>query len=589
MHSGPALSNHRGKLLVVDDSPSILASLCELLHEDHEVIFASSGEEALELAYTSNPDLILLDVVMPGIDGFEVCASLKSSPGTRDIPVIFITSMGEEVDQAKGLEAGAIDYVQKPFSSAVVKARVRNHLEVKRRQDALKGLTLRDGLTGIANRRRFDEALNEEWSRAARSRTPLSLIMIDVDHFKLYNDNYGHASGDACLRNIAAALVDSLLRPVDLLARFGGEEFVCLLPSTDETGALQVAERFKAGVAALAIPHEHSKTRPVVSISLGVATLIPIAEARPEILVVEADNRLYDAKRRGRNLIVGSAPGPSTPAQNENAVQDPAAADLPAILLVDDDLHMRAILSASLATLRARVEVVPDAREALNFLSRSRPSLILSDVVMPGMDGFSLCQQVKANPTWKDIPFVLLTSLSRNLRERSVTAGADDYLSKMEDDQVFRMRTSYLLDLGTAALDGVANGKAPGDRTVYLASASSTIRTQMEMQLHPVGIRLHGVPGLQELWTDLGRRKPDLIAIDLDTEGGILCEWLPAMKKLPGCERIPVVVLAAKGEDALLRPLQGWIDDRLQKPLEAQDTRHRVNLLLQLGRIRKPG
>lgn len=589
MPSGHALSNQRGKLLVVDDSPSILATLCELLHEDHEVIFASSGEEALELAYSSNPDLILLDVVMPGIDGFEVCASLKSSPGTRDIPVIFITSMGEEVDQAKGLEAGAIDYVQKPFSSAVVKARVRNHLEVKRRQDALKGLTLRDGLTGIANRRRFDEALNEEWSRAARSRTPLSLIMIDVDHFKLYNDTYGHAAGDTCLRNMAAALIDSLLRPVDLLARFGGEEFVCLLPSTDEAGALQVAERFKAGVAALAIPHEHSPTRPVVSISQGVATLVPIAEARPEILVVEADNRLYDAKRRGRNLIIGSAPSPAATVRTESAAKDQDDADLPAILLVDDDLHMRAILSASLASLRARVVVVPDAREALNFLSRSRPGLILSDVVMPGMDGFTLCQQVKANPAWKDIPFVLLTSLSRNLRERSVHAGADDYLSKMEDDLVFRMRTGYLLDLGTAGVDGTATRKTADERTVFLASASSTIRTQMEMQLHPAGIRLHGVPGLQELRTDLERRKPDLIALDLEVEGGVLAEWLPAMRKLPGCERIPVAILAAKGEDAMLRPLQGWIEDRLLKPLEAQDTRHRVNLLLQLGRIRKPG
>ncbi len=585
--------SQRGMILVVDDSPAMLAPLCELLHEDHEVIFATSGQEAIDMAHSHNPDLILLDVVMPEMDGFEVCSRLKACPGTLDIPVVFVTSMGEDVDHLQGLSMGAIDYIEKPISPELVRARVKNHILGKRKQDALKGLTLRDGLTGIANRRRFDEALLEEWSRAARGQTQLSLVMLDVDHFKIFNDTYGHVAGDTCLRSIAGALSQSLMRPVDLVARFGGEEFVCLLPGTDPAGALLVAERFREAVAELAIPHEHSPTAPTVTLSQGLVTMVPVAEATPDLLLVEADNRLYEAKQNGRNRIGKAAAMAKSPSPETGTSVERARPDLPTILLVDDDQHMRAILAARLAFLPANVEVAASAEEALNFLARYRPQLVLSDVVMPGMDGFNLCGRVKENAALRGIPFVLLTSLSRNLRERSILAGADDYLSKLEEDQVFRMRTRLLLELGI--LNAVGAGGTEGTEcsvevegsTAYLCSASTTIQKQMEIQLLSAKIRVHVVSGTSDLMRDLHLRAPDVLILDLDQDEEALRECLVGVRDTAGCADLPVLLLTSKGEEARMQPLEEFVTDRLLKPLEANETRHRVKLLVKLASARR--
>jgi diguanylate cyclase (GGDEF)-like protein len=573
--------------LVVDDSPAVLASLCELLSEDHDVILATSGKEAIDVAHSQNPDLILLDVVMPEMDGFEVCTRLKLSPGTMDIPVVFITSMSEEMDYLQGLKIGAIDYIQKPITPEVVKARVRNFIQVKRKQDDLKGLTIRDGLTGIANRRRFDEALQEEWSRGARSQTPLSLIMIDIDHFKLYNDTYGHIAGDACLCKVAEALSQSLLRPVDLVARFGGEEFVCLLPGTDSGGALLVAERFQQSLAVLAVPHANSNTAPIVTLSQGLATMVPDAETPSDLLLVEADNHLYEAKRNGRNRIEWTTATPKPVSPLSAGLKGTMRPELPTILLVDDDPHMRAILAGRLAFLPANLELASSADEALNILGQLRPQLVLSDVVMPSMDGFTLCQKVKENATLRDIPFVLLTSLSRNLRERSVLAGADDYLSKLEEDQVFRMRTKLLLELGTLTAAGVAiseDGKGP---TVYLCSDSAIVQKHMEVQLVLAGIRVHLAAGLSVLMRDLQVRVPDVLALDLDQDDDSLQECLTHMRGLPELAALPVLLLARKGEETRMQHLEEFITDHLPKPLEAQETRHRMKLLVRLARARQ--
>lgn len=602
----------RGRVLVVDDSPAILASLCELLGEDHEVIFATSGQEAIDMAHSQNPDLILLDVVMPEMDGFEVCSRLKLSPKTLDIPVVFITSMGEEVDYLKGLKVGAIDYIEKPINPEVVKARVKNLIQVKRKQENLKGFTVRDGLTGIANRRRFDGALRKEWTSAASNQTQLSLIMIDIDHFKIFNDTYGHIAGDACLCKIAEALSQSLTRPVDLVARFRGEEFVCLLPGTDPAGALLVAERFRDAIAALAIPHEHSPTAPMVTLSQGLATMVPDADAPSDMLLVEADSQLYEAKRNGRNRIGRAVASAESNSPLSGGSQGKARPELPTILLVDDDPHTRAILAGRLAFLPANVELVTSAEEALNFFSRSRseqvrlgwphpgpqrrtlnfidrskPQLILSDVVMSGIDGFSLCQRVKKRSTLRNIPFVLLTSLDLNLRERSILAGADDYLSKVEEDQVFRMRTRFLLELGILHASGAVGSADVEGSTLYLCSGSTTIHKQMEVQLLVAGIRIHLVSGLTALMQDLQLRMPDVLVLDLDQDEGSLQDCLTRLQDLPEYTDLPVLLLASKGEEARMLPLEGFITDRLLKPLEAEETRHRLKLLIRLARARR--
>lgn len=291
-------------ILVVDDSPMNIKILHEILHGEYRVLFATSGAEALTTVAAALPDLILLDIMMPEMDGYEVCRRLKDDPRTRRIPVIFVTALADQEDEAKGLALGAIDYISKPVNQAVVRARVKNHLELKKYQDFLQNLALLDGLTGIANRRNFDERLAAEWKRAKRNRLPLSLLLLDVDYFKLYNDHYGHAEGDECLRRIAAVLRQGTTRPADLAARYGGEEFVILLPETDRKGAAVTAEKVMATVTELAIPHAYSKVASHVTVSIGATSLTPNEERTPEQLVKAADQALYQAKEQGRNRVV---------------------------------------------------------------------------------------------------------------------------------------------------------------------------------------------------------------------------------------------------------------------------------------------
>lgn len=297
------MTDARSKILVVDDIPSNVHVLSRILKDEHDIYFATDGAKALELAQSRLPDLVLLDIMMPGMDGYEVCSRLKTDPITRDIPVIFISAKSEVEDETYGLEVGAIDFISKPISPPIVKARVRNHLLLKRQTDLLRTLSFADGLTGIANRRRFDEVLLREWRRCGRVQLPLSLIMLDVDQFKPYNDHYGHQAGDECLRAVAQLLAEQMMRPGDLIARYGGEEFVCLLPETDEDGAVQVAERLRETVADRRLPHAVSHVADHVTISLGVATARPMLDDTPERLTQLADGLLYEAKRAGRNRV----------------------------------------------------------------------------------------------------------------------------------------------------------------------------------------------------------------------------------------------------------------------------------------------
>lgn len=291
-----------GRILVVDDAMENIQILHHALRDEHEVLFALSGEKALEVALEQQPDLILLDAVMPGMDGYAVCAALQASPRLQDIPVIFVTALNQPEDETRALEAGAVDFISKPFNVAVVRARVRSQLTIKRQADAMRELSMTDGLTGVANRRSFNEALDAEWRRCARAGLPVSVIMIDVDHFKLYNDNYGHQAGDLCLQQVSAAMARCASRPQDLLARYGGEEFILLLPQEAAPGAEVVARRILDEVRALAIAHAAAPTTPFVSISLGVCTALPPLDSTDsDTLVRMADSQLYRAKQDGRN------------------------------------------------------------------------------------------------------------------------------------------------------------------------------------------------------------------------------------------------------------------------------------------------
>jgi diguanylate cyclase (GGDEF)-like protein len=292
------------RILVVDDEAFDVAILGEALRPDHEVLFATNGEEALRIAASDHPpDLILLDVMMPQLDGYEVCRRLKSDEGTQNIPVIFVTVRDAVEDEARGLELGAIDYVTKPFNMPIVRARVRNHIELKRRGDDLETLSSLDGLTSIPNRRRFDEVLVLEWRRALRARTWLSLTMMDIDQFKAYNDYYGHPAGDRCLKEVARTIAGCLTRAGDFVARYGGEEFGAVLPDSDPDGATAVAERMRKEVRSLNTEHCCSTVSRHVTMSLGTASIVPVRDASPAALVEAADRMLYEAKEAGRNRV----------------------------------------------------------------------------------------------------------------------------------------------------------------------------------------------------------------------------------------------------------------------------------------------
>lgn len=291
-------------ILIVDDEHVNIRALQAVLGREHHLVFATSGEEALERAVqTPQPDLILMDIVMPGLDGFEVCSRLKKDEKTRHIPVVFLTAKWETSEEAKGLQCGAVDYIRKPFSPPIIQARIRNHLELKRIRDMLETLSSVDALTGISNRRRFNDIYAREWQRASRNTTQLSLLFIDIDHFKKYNDFYGHLAGDECLRAVARALQSCLSRPGDFVARFGGEEFIVLLPDTDTQGAVHLAETIREAVSVMGIRHIDSPVTDHLTVSIGVVTCRDAKKCDCNEILNHADRMLYQAKNEGRNCV----------------------------------------------------------------------------------------------------------------------------------------------------------------------------------------------------------------------------------------------------------------------------------------------
>jgi len=311
-------------VLLVDDQAIVVEAIRRILASQPEIQFHACTDVALAIptARQLKPTVILQDLVMPGVDGFTLVRFFRADPDTAGVPIIVLSSKEDPRDKSRAFETGASDYLVKIPDSIELIARIRAHsksylLQVERDEAyrALEALKLelqasnlelarisnQDALTGLANRRRFDETLDTECRRAARDQMPLSLVMTDVDFFKKYNDAYGHPAGDGCLRHVARALASVIRRPADLAARYGGEEFALILPSTTQEGASHVAETLRAGVEALAIPHAGSNVAAHVTLSLGIATIEPGHPLAPAALIEHADAALYAAKHGGRN------------------------------------------------------------------------------------------------------------------------------------------------------------------------------------------------------------------------------------------------------------------------------------------------
>lgn len=303
-------------ILIVDDNPTNLSVLSAALKKSgYKIRVAVDGEGAIEQTLIDPPELILLDIQMPGMDGIETCTRLKQISQTKDIPIIFITASADVDNKVKGLSVGAVDYITKPFQHEEVLARVNVHLELrlltrkvqaqalalKRANQELERIANLDGLTAVANRRRFDAYLQQEWKRLMREQLPISLILCDIDYFKSYNDHYGHQAGDECLKVVAQTLKSTAQRPADLVARYGGEEFAIILPNTAPTGAVHVAEIIRKKILDLQIVHDQSEVSQYLTLSLGITGQIPTPHLSLHSLVHFADKALYAAKHRGRN------------------------------------------------------------------------------------------------------------------------------------------------------------------------------------------------------------------------------------------------------------------------------------------------
>ncbi|MBT3358459.1 MAG: diguanylate cyclase [Rhodospirillales bacterium] len=297
--------NERGTILIVDDDPMNIDILSEILEDHHEILFATSGADALKVAEAEAPDLIVLDVVMPEMDGYEVCASLKANPVTATIPVIFVTGLTSVSDEARGLEVGAVDYITKPVSPPIVLMRVGNHIKLTKALAMLAKLSTTDGLTELANRRHLDSRIELECCGLRRPTGPLSVIMLDIDYFKNFNDTYGHLAGDDCLKEVSRLIAETVRRSLDMAARYGGEEFCCVLPVTDHEDAMKIAEDIRENILALKIPNRGSDISKYVTVSLGVVTIVPDGNIPPADVIAMADERLYAAKNAGRNRTLG--------------------------------------------------------------------------------------------------------------------------------------------------------------------------------------------------------------------------------------------------------------------------------------------
>jgi len=305
------------KILIVDDEKMNIMALAHFLKPQHEIIIASDGTSALAEAEKHIPDIILLDILMPDMSGFDVLIKLKGSGATMNIPVIFLTGLDNAEDEEKGLLLGAVDYITKPFNKSIVKARINTHLKMSNYVRTIEKLCMLDALTGLSNRRGFDMRFEAEWGRAFREKKPLGIIMIDIDDFKKYNDTFGHPQGDLLIQAISEVLSGTVNRSSDFSARWGGEEFLALLPDTDLNGTIIKAEQIRKKVTEIIIhsgsiklnaeSEENAQSgtwdKPFPTISLGACSKIPLENDNPVDFLNEVDKLLYSAKKNGKNQV----------------------------------------------------------------------------------------------------------------------------------------------------------------------------------------------------------------------------------------------------------------------------------------------
>lgn len=425
------------KILLVEDSATLRYAMRNYIIEaGHTPLIAQSGEEALQMLETTPVDMIIMDVEMPGLNGFETTRLIREWLGGHWIPIIFVTGRNEDESYREGIEAGGDDYLIKPVSAMIIKAKIRAMERITEMRDQLnqlnaelEALSQLDSLTQIYNRRTFNEMAQQQWLLAARQQTPMSVLMIDVDHFKLYNDHYGHPAGDTCLKKITQAIRDCLNRPFDLLGRYGGEEFIVLLPETDSMGAMKVANAINAELERVNLRHEISPTHRNVTVSIGGASCAHTTSSSLEDLIKRADRALYKAKHSGRN---------------RSLVDDIAIHKI--ILVVEQDTSATKLLIQML-TPQYNILYTETAEEALDICLDIHPDAIIMDAAIADENDERLCRQLARNPKTSPIPIVLISDTSCSMRPVSdLTIGIRGCLEKPIEKDALLQKLQFLIN-----------------------------------------------------------------------------------------------------------------------------------------------
>lgn len=424
------------KILLVEDSATLRHAMSQYITDaGHTPMIARSGEEALQLLEDTPVDMIIMDVEMPGLNGFETTRLIREWLGGHWIPIVFVTGLNEDENYREGIEAGGDDYLIKPVSYMIIKAKIRAMERIAEMRDQLNQLNAEletlsqlDSLTQIYNRRTFNEIAQQLWLVAARQQLPISALMIDVDHFKLYNDHYGHPAGDACLKRVSAVIKNCLHRPTDLLGRYGGEEFIVLLPETDINGAFRVAEEINKAIEAEGLRHEVSPTSSVVTVSVGGASCSRTKGHSLEELIKTADRALYKAKRSGRN----------------RALVDEVAIHR-TLLIIDPSQDTPQTIAALLQS-RCNILTTDNIAEALDISQDVRPDLIIVDADLADENDHHLGHQLKQTHKTAGIPLLLLSS--KDCSERPINDAQFNVrgcLSKPIDKQLLLKKVQELL------------------------------------------------------------------------------------------------------------------------------------------------
>ena len=388
------------KILIVEDSATLRHSMFRYIsNAGHTPILAENGESALQILDTTDVDMVVMDVEMPGLDGFETTRCIRDWFGEVWIPIIFVTGKNEEQDLRQGIDAGGDDYLIKPISETILLAKIRAMERITAMRDQLNELNKeltklseRDSLTHMFNRRTFEKRAADQWRIATRTKEPLAVLLMDIDHFKAYNDYYGHIAGDDCIVKVANAIEESLSRPGDIVARYGGEEFIALLPNTREDGAFHVAERIRHSVESLGIKHRESSTSSYVTMSVGGAVVTHTAGTRFLDQIDAADKAMYAAKQAGRNRVTVKLFNPKTLI----LVGEPTATTLKSI---DGKL-----------TNHCAMLQIHSGEEALDTAVRNRPDVIILDEDLGGMGGISAAREIRKHPLTAHTPILMLVN-----------------------------------------------------------------------------------------------------------------------------------------------------------------------------------